>query len=132
MNLINLEIGKWLYLIIYFFFPTIALLYLIRTYGLDPKEDAAETIQRHLEQAHYWADIARKMTQSENGTKSMTSLLYTIRRNLDEAEQLLETAVLSGDQRRDFTFTYNEAVKKVVRLQEQNKTTPLHSTLYLK
>ena len=131
MNLINLEIGKWLYLIIYLFIPTVALLYLIRTHGLDLKENAAETIHRHLEQANYWADIAIKMAQSEIGTKSMASLIYTVQRNLNEAEQLLETTDLSEDQRQSLTFTYNETVKKVVQLQERTKTSHAYSKLYL-
>ena len=113
MNLINLELGKWLYLIIYLFFPTVTLLYLIRTFGLEVKEDAADSIQRHIDQADYWANIAVQMMQSQVRTKSLESLTHTVKQNLDAAARLLETAVLPTNQHQTLTRAYQNAADKL-------------------
>jgi hypothetical protein len=113
MNLINLELGKWLYLIIYLFFPVITLLYLIRTFGLEAKEDTADSIQRHIEQADYWANVALQMMQSQVGTKSLDSLIYTVQHNLDAAAGLTETAVLTQDQHQTLTTAYGNVADKL-------------------
>ena len=114
MNLINLELGKWLYLIIYLFFPIMTLLYLIRTFGLEDKENAVESAQRHIEQADYWANIAQQMIQSQVGTKSLGSLAHTVQYNLDAAADLMATAVLTDDQRQTLTMAQNNVANKSV------------------
>ena len=116
MNLMNLELGKWLYLIIYLFFPVITLLYLIRTFGLKAKEDAAHLAQRHHEQAEYWAEIALKMVTSPTVTKSFSSVVYTVQHNLDEAERLLETAVLTETQRLKLSLIRHDVIHKLAQL----------------
>jgi hypothetical protein len=131
MNLINLDLGKWLYLIIYLFLPIVTLLYLIRVYGLETKEDAAKLAQKHLEQADYWTDIALKMVQSQTGTKSMTSLLHTIQHNLDETAELLNAETLTDAQRQTLSRAYNKAAARLTRLQKLNSSLPIHSTLSL-
>lgn len=121
MNLLNLELGKWLYLIIYFFFPIITLLYLIRSFGLEVKEDVSDSIQRHIDQADYWANIALQIIQSQVGTKSLESLAHTVQHNLDAAARLLETAVLTQNQHQTFTHAYNNTADKLAAI--SNRTT---------
>ncbi|MCB9422269.1 MAG: hypothetical protein H6667_20870 [Ardenticatenaceae bacterium] len=116
MNLINLELGKWLYLIIYIFFPAITLLYLIRTFGLEMKEDIVQSVQYHLEQADYWAETALKMAHSPMVTKSMSSLIYTVQHHLDEADRLLETAVLTKNQHLTLNLFRSIATHKLALL----------------
>lgn len=116
MNLIDLNQGKWLYLIMYLFFPIITLLYLIRSFGLRAREDVGESARRHIEQADYWADIALQMIQSHIGTKSLDSLAHTVQHNLDMADRLLETAVLTENQRQALAHTYNNVTDKLAIL----------------
>lgn len=131
MNLINLDLGKWLYLTIYLFLPVVTLLYLIRVHGLETKEDAAKLAQKHLEQADYWADIALKTIQSQTGTKSMTSLFHTIQHNLDEAAELLNADTLTDAQRQTLSRAYNKTAAGLTRLQKLNASSRIHSTLSL-
>lgn len=117
MDLVDLELGKWIYLAIYLFFPSLALVYLIRTFGLEVKENPAESAQRHIEQADYWADIALNMVQLETGTKSLISLVHTIRRNLDEAARWLET--IPGEQRQTLNDACQSVEDKLARIQRR-------------
>jgi hypothetical protein len=129
MDLINLELGKWLYLVIYAFFPATILLYLIHTYGLNSNEKPAEAAQKHIEQANYWADIALKTIQSGSGSKSVASLVHTIQRNLEEAVKILETAVLTTEQYQSLTNAYENTTAKFYQIQKsglaRNHSTPI-------
>lgn len=128
MHLVDLELGRWIYLAIYLFLPITALLYLIRTFGLELKEEPAKTAKRHIEQADYWADIALNMTHSGVGTKSLASLAQTVQRNLDKASELLETAVLPNDQRQTLNDAYQAVANKLHRL--QNSYNPRIRSVY--
>ncbi len=89
MDLVGIDLGKWLYLIIYLFLPVSTLIYLIVAFGLKLQEDPLVTARRHIEQADYWADIAVKATESPISTKSLASLEYTVQDNLNRAQELL-------------------------------------------
>lgn len=129
MDLINIELGKWFYLVIYTFFPVVILLYLIRTYGLTSDENPAETAQKHIEQADYWTNIALQTIQS-GGSKSVASLITTIQHNLEEADKILETAVLTAEQHQSLTDAYKGAAARLKQIQKLT-TRRNHSTLFL-
>lgn len=123
MDLLNLEIGRWIYLAIYLSIPIITLLILIRSLGLATGENPADKAHKHIAQADYWANIALNTIQSEIGTKSLDSLLFTIQRNLREAAHLLETAVPQKE-RRSLRSRYKTVENKLKRLKKQHKTLP--------
>jgi hypothetical protein len=126
MSLVNLELGKWIYLAIYLFIPLITLLILIRSLGLTSDEKPVEKAERHIGQADYWANIALNSVQSEIGTKSLESLLFTIQRNLEEAAQLLETAV-PHNERPPLLNQFKAVENKYKRLKKQQKSVPASS-----
>ncbi|MEJ2750531.1 MAG: hypothetical protein P8183_21885 [Anaerolineae bacterium] len=129
MNLVDLDVGKWIYLAIYLFFPLITLVYLIRTFGLEVEENVAESVRYHIEQADYWVEIALNTAQSKAGTKSLASLVHTVQWNLDEAARLLETAVIPTEQRRYLNRAYKAVQNKLTHIQKPHPSTPLSCTV---
>ena len=117
MALLNLESGKWLYLAIYLFLPLTTLIFLVRTFGLTQKVDAAALAKRHIEQADYWAVIALNLLRPETGSKSRASLIHTIRRNLDTAVHLLETAVIPPAQQHSLNLAHQTVAAKLQQIQ---------------
>lgn len=116
MDLVGLELGKWVYLFIYLFFPIITIIYLIRTFGLEVREDPLQKARRQIEQAGYWADIALQSAQSQRGTKSLASLEYTIQSNLDRASSLLEEADPKIKELRAIYRAYSDVEQKLFRI----------------
>ena len=89
MNPISLEIGRWVYLVIYLFIPVITLVYLIRRFGLKVQEKPLMAARRHIQQAAYWIDVARQSAGAPTSAKSLASLQHTIDHNLERAWALL-------------------------------------------
>ena len=131
MDLMNLELGRWVYLIIYAFLPATILLYMIRTYGLSGEENPAEKAQKHIEQAGYWAEIALKTALTGNGSKSLASLVYTTEHNLEEAAKIIETAELSAEQRQALRAAYNVVAAKLTQIAKPGAESRNHSAPFL-
>jgi hypothetical protein len=119
MNLVNLELGKWVYLIIYLFFPILTLIYLIKVFGLEVKEDSMTAARRHIEQANYWADVALQaaQTQAPARSKSLVSLEHTIQRNMERAFSLLAQADSQSEEVKSLKQEYRIIEHKLRQVQ---------------
>ncbi len=128
MDLVNLEFGKWVYLIIYLFFPAVTIIYLIKTFGLEVKEDFLTTAHRHIEQANYWADIALQAAQSSTSSKSLDSLEHTIQQNLSHAFDYIAQADPQSDEAKSLKKAYRHTEQKLRQIQmlmEEKLTPPI-------
>jgi len=124
MELIGLEAGRWVYLLIYLLFPAGVLIYLIRAFGLEVKEEPLTAARRHIEQADYWADVALNSVTAGMGSKSLSSLENTIFKHMCNASHAILEADQEAEEVQELVKALQAVEKKWIEVRRRNKIRP--------